>query len=55
MVLTGRFGPFVHLGEQVDGSKEKPQRASLFAPARERAEVRGLADDLLAGDARGAG
>jgi DNA topoisomerase I len=31
MVLTGRFGPFVQLGEQVDGSKEKPKRASLFA------------------------
>jgi putative glycosyltransferase (TIGR04348 family) len=26
------------------------QRASLFAPARERMEVRGLADDLLVGD-----
>ena len=31
LVLTGRFGPFVQLGEQDDGSKEKPKRASLFA------------------------
>ena len=31
LALTGRFGPFVQLGEQVDGSKEKPKRASLFA------------------------
>jgi DNA topoisomerase-1 len=30
-VLTGRFGPFVQLGEQAEGSKEKPKRASLFA------------------------
>jgi DNA topoisomerase-1 len=29
-VLTGRFGPFVQLGEQAPGSKEKPKRASLF-------------------------
>jgi DNA topoisomerase-1 len=31
LVLTGRFGPFVQLGEQAPGSKEKPKRASLFA------------------------
>ena len=31
LVLTGRFGPFVQLGEQAEGSKEKPKRASLFA------------------------
>ncbi len=31
LVLTGRFGPFVQLGEIPDGSKEKPKRASLFA------------------------
>ena len=31
LALTGRFGPFVQLGEQVEGSKEKPKRASLFA------------------------
>ncbi len=30
-VLTGRFGPYVQLGEQEDGSKKKPKRASLFA------------------------
>jgi DNA topoisomerase-1 len=26
---TGRFGPYVQLGEQEEGSKEKPKRASL--------------------------
>jgi DNA topoisomerase-1 len=31
LVLTGRFGPFVQLGEQEPGSKDKPKRASLFA------------------------
>ncbi|HEY7105434.1 MAG TPA: type I DNA topoisomerase [Acidimicrobiia bacterium] len=31
LALTGRFGPFVQLGELQDGSKEKPKRASLFA------------------------
>ncbi len=31
LALTGRFGPFVQLGEVLDGSKEKPKRASLFA------------------------
>ncbi len=31
LALTGRFGPFVQLGEQVERSKEKPKRASLFA------------------------
>ena len=30
-VLTGRFGPYVQLGEQEDGTKKKPKRASLFA------------------------
>jgi DNA topoisomerase-1 len=30
LVLTGRFGPFVQLGEQAEGSKVKPKRASLF-------------------------
>ena len=30
LVLTGRFGPFVQLGEQAPGTKEKPKRASLF-------------------------
>jgi DNA topoisomerase-1 len=29
-VLTGRFGPYVQLGEQENGSKRKPKRASLF-------------------------
>jgi DNA topoisomerase-1 len=27
---TGRFGPYVQLGEVVEGSKERPKRASLF-------------------------
>ena len=27
---TGRFGPYIQLGEQEEGSKEKPKRASLF-------------------------
>jgi DNA topoisomerase-1 len=31
LALTGRFGPFVQLGEMEDGSKEKPKRASLFS------------------------
>ena len=29
--LTGRFGPYVQLGDQEPGSKKKPKRASLFA------------------------
>lgn len=28
---TGRFGPYVQLGEQEEGSKEKPKRSSLFS------------------------
>jgi DNA topoisomerase-1 len=31
LVLTGRFGPYVQLGEQEEGTKKKPKRASLFA------------------------
>jgi DNA topoisomerase-1 len=27
---TGRFGPYIQLGEQEEGSKAKPKRASLF-------------------------
>ncbi|MCU1465297.1 MAG: topA [Actinomycetia bacterium] len=30
-VMTGRFGPYVQLGEQQEGTKKKPKRASLFA------------------------
>ncbi|HEV7525831.1 MAG TPA: type I DNA topoisomerase [Acidimicrobiia bacterium] len=30
-VLTGRFGPYVQLGEQEEGKKKKPKRASLFS------------------------
>ncbi len=30
-VLTGRFGPYVQLGEQQEGTKKKPKRASLFS------------------------
>jgi DNA topoisomerase I len=29
--LTGRYGPFVQLGEMEEGSKDKPKRASLFS------------------------
>jgi DNA topoisomerase-1 len=29
--LTGRFGPYVQLGEQEEGTKKKPKRASLFS------------------------
>ena len=29
--LTGRFGPYVQLGEQEEGTKRKPKRSSLFA------------------------
>jgi DNA topoisomerase-1 len=31
LALSGRFGPFVQLGDVANGSKEKPKRASLFA------------------------
>ena len=31
LALTGRYGPFVQLGDMEDGSKEKPKRASLFS------------------------
>jgi DNA topoisomerase-1 len=30
-VITGRYGPYVQLGEQESGSKKKPPRASLLA------------------------
>ena len=30
LALTGRYGPFVQLGEMEDGLKDKPKRASLF-------------------------
>jgi DNA topoisomerase-1 len=30
-VMTGRFGPYVQLGDQEPGSKKKPKRSSLFA------------------------
>jgi DNA topoisomerase-1 len=29
-VKTGRFGAYVQLGEQLEGTKDKPKRASLF-------------------------
>lgn len=31
LARTGRFGPYVQLGEQEEGSKEKPKRASLLS------------------------
>lgn len=30
LARTGRFGPYVQLGEQEEGSKQKPRRSSLF-------------------------
>ncbi len=30
-VLTGRFGPYVQLGEQEEGTKRKPKRSSLLS------------------------
>jgi DNA topoisomerase-1 len=30
-VMTGRFGPYVQLGEQEEGTKKKPKRASLLS------------------------
>jgi DNA topoisomerase-1 len=30
-VLTGRFGPYVQLGDQEEGTKKKPKRASLLS------------------------
>ncbi len=33
-VKTGRFGAYVQLGEQPEGSKDKPKRASLFKTMR---------------------
>ena len=33
LALTGRFGPYVQLGEQEEGAKEKPKRASLLRDA----------------------
>ena len=42
-VLTGRFGPYVQLGEQLEGTKKKPKRASLLLDddARHRHARRG--------------
>jgi DNA topoisomerase-1 len=31
LALNGRYGPYVQLGDFVDGSKEKPKRSSLFS------------------------
>jgi len=31
LALTGRYGPFVQLGEMEEGAKDKPKRASLFS------------------------
>lgn len=31
LAMSGRYGPFVQLGETIDSAKEKPKRASLFA------------------------
>ena len=34
-VRNGRFGAYVQLGEQEEGSKTKPKRASLFKDMNE--------------------
>jgi DNA topoisomerase-1 len=34
LVLTGRFGPFVQLGEQEPGTKDKPKRGSRCCRCR---------------------
>jgi DNA topoisomerase-1 len=47
-VLTGRFGPYVQLGEQEEGSKRKPKRASLFATMTPESVTLGDALMLLA-------
>ena len=31
LTITGRYGPFVQLGEMEDGSRDKPKRASLLS------------------------
>ena len=47
LVLNGRFGPFVQLGEQEPGSKDKPPRASLFASMEPDTVTLGEALQLL--------
>jgi len=47
-LLTGRFGPYVQLGEFEQGSKEKPKRASLFKSMRPEALTLEQALQLLA-------
>jgi DNA topoisomerase-1 len=47
-VLTGRYGPYVQLGDQEPGSKKKPKRASLFASMTPETVTLGEALQLLA-------
>ena len=51
-VLTGRFGPYVQLGEQEEGTKKKPKRvvAVRDADARDGHARRGVAAALAAAD-----
>ena len=46
-VLTGRFGPYVQLGEQEEGTKKKPKRSSLFASQTPETVTLGEALQLL--------
>ncbi len=46
--LTGRYGPFVQLGEMEEGSKDKPKRASLFSTMKPDTVTLEQALELLA-------
>ncbi|HJN85319.1 MAG TPA: type I DNA topoisomerase [Patescibacteria group bacterium] len=46
-IRTGRFGPYIQLGEKVEGSKEKPKRGSLLRGMKAEDVDFGLALKLL--------
>jgi DNA topoisomerase-1 len=46
-VMTGRFGPYVQLGEQQEGTKKKPKRASLFSTMTPESVTLAEAQQLL--------
>ena len=46
-VMTGRFGPYVQLGDQEAGTKKKPKRASLFSSQTPETVTFGDAMQLL--------
>jgi DNA topoisomerase-1 len=48
LALTGRYGPFVQLGEMEDGSKDKPKRASILSTMQPDTVTLGEALALLA-------